>query len=360
MESAPTHHSHLEKVAVLIPAWKPGPQMGPVVEALLRAGISRLILVDDGSGHEFQSVFAALEKLPGVELIRNAVNLGKGRALKHGFNHFLNDPRGCTGLVTADADGQHLPEDTVRVAEAFLAADSKRVVLGARTFSKDVPLRSRFGNELTRKVFGLVTGRRLMDTQTGLRALPLPTLRELLPLDGERYEYEMTALAHVCRLAAPLEVPIQTVYIEGNRSSHFDPVRDSMRIYFVLFRFYLSSLVAAGIDFTGFTAAFWATHNILASVIIGRLSSLVNFALNKKYVFNSRAPVKNAIWRYYILVAVIASLSYGLLRLFTEQMHLNVFASKLLIDTALSFVSFSAQRTFVFRERVDPDNEGAL
>jgi putative flippase GtrA len=173
-------------------------------------------------------------------------------------------------------------------------------------------------------------------------------------LDGERYEYEMSMLAHLCGgERRPLEVPIETVYIDGNRCSHFDPVRDSMRIYFVLLRFCSSSLLAAGIDFAGFSIAFAATHNLWLSVAVGRLSSLVNFALNKQFVFHSRGPIQfrlwAALWRYYVLVAAIGGLSFVLIRSAAGYLHWNVFLAKLTVDVLLSPVSFAVQRTYVFR-----------
>jgi tetratricopeptide (TPR) repeat protein len=83
---------------------------------------------------------------------------------------------------------------------------------------------------------------------------------------------------------------------------HFDRVWDSMRIYFVL-RFYFSAIMAAGIDLAGFSIAFAVTGNVPASILFGRLSSLLNFALNKRFVFHNRAPVSGVLWRYYALVA---------------------------------------------------------
>jgi putative flippase GtrA len=238
--------------------------------------------------------------------------------------------------------------DIVRVAQALPAAHG-RAVLGSRQFAQNVPPRSRFGNLLTRQVFQLATGARLGDTQTGLRAFPREMLAELLLLDGERYEYEMTVLAHLCRSGRrPLEVPIQTVYLDGNKSSHFDPIRDSMRIYFVLLRFFASSLVASGIDFAGFSITFAFTHNVLASIIVGRLSSLANFALNKRYVFQSGVPLPRALLRYYLLVLAVAAVSYGSIRALTNYLAWNVFVTKLVVDTLLSLASFSIQRTLVF------------
>jgi putative flippase GtrA len=287
-----------------------------------------------------------------VHVLRHSVNLGKGRALKTGFNYCLSELPDMKGIVTADADGQHTAADIIRVAEAVRG--EWRVVLGSRRFAKDVPWRSKLGNVVTRQIFSFVTGTKLMDTQTGLRAFPRALLPELMVLDGERYEYEMTVLAHVCRTGSkPLEVTIETVYVDGNKSSHFDPILDSMRIYFVLARFFLSSIVAAGIDFFGFSVAFAATHNVLASVLVGRLSSLVNFALNKRFVFRNRASVTGTLPRYYLLATVIAGVSYGLISTLVTRAHWNVFAAKVTVDALLSLVSFSIQRTFVFRKVED-------
>jgi glycosyltransferase involved in cell wall biosynthesis len=353
---APDAREDLSSIALLLPAWMPEAAFVPLVQTLSEQAFGALLLVDDGSGPEFAVHFDAVAAVPGVTILRHAVNLGKGRALKTGFNYLLTQLPSIASVVTADADGQHRAEDIVAVAETLTEemqdASCGRFVLGVRAFGGAVPLRSRFGNTLTRVIFRFVTGARVSDTQTGLRGIPRALLPELMVLDGERYEYEMTMLAHLCRHGRrPLEVPIATVYIDRNRASHFDPIRDSMRIYFVLLRFYTSSLVAAAIDFLGFSVVFAATHNLPLSVAVGRLSSLVNFVLNKLFVFNSRRSVAGTLWRYYLLAAAIAALSYLLIRTASSYLHWNVFAAKIVVDGLLSLVSFSAQRTFVFRRR---------
>jgi len=353
MTECPEFSGNVDDIAVLIPAFHPEPLVLQLIAALSQRVFGAIIVVDDGSPRGFGEVFEQLRLLPRVHVLRHSVNLGKGRALKTGFNYCLSELPDVKGIVTADADGQHTVADILRVAEAV--RDSEwRVVLGSRRFAKDVPWRSRLGNVVTRQIFCFVTGTKLMDTQTGLRAFPRALLPELMVLDGERYEYEMTVLAHLCRNGKkPLEVTIETVYVDGNKSSHFDPVWDSMRIYFVLARFFLSSIVAAGIDFFGFSVVFAATHNVLASVLVGRLSSLVNFALNKRFVFRNRASVKVTLTRYYLLAAVIAGVSYGLISTLVTRAHWNVFVAKVTVDAMLSLVSFSIQRTFVFRKMED-------
>lgn len=343
----------LHRLAVLIPVWQPGELLPDLVATLAAEGFGAVLVVNDGSDTEHSPLFNQLALVSRVHVLRHAVNLGKGRALKTGANYFLSELPEMDGLVTADGDGQHTPVDIVRVAEA-LDSSGGRVVLGVRTFQSGVPWRSRLGNGLTRHIFAFVTGAKLADTQTGLRGFPRRLLPELMVLDGERYEYEMIVLAHICRTEKlPIELPIETVYLDDNRASHFNPVRDSMRIYFVLVRFYFSALVAAGIDFAGFSVAFALTGNLLVSIGVGRFSSLVNFAINRKFVFHSLASVQGALWRYYALVMAVGALSYVLIHTFQSFAGWNVFAAKIVVDSLLSLVSFAMQRTFVFRRAED-------
>lgn len=347
----------LSNLAVLIPAWEPERPLVELASALSDAGFGHILVIDDGSQGASRAIFGHLHGSK-IRVAHHAVNLGKGRALKTGFNILLTNCPHIRGVITADADGQHTVHDILSVARALAVSMASshdeaeaRPILGVRRFNTKVPLRNRLGNSITRHIFAFITGVRLTDTQTGLRGFPAKVLSELIALEGERYEYEMTMLAHLCRKPRlrPLEVPIETVYLEDNSSSHFNPIRDSMRIYFVLARFYASSMIAAGVDFLGFAVAFGTTRNLIIAIAFGRLSSLLNFALNRRFVFQSRGGLAPTLWRYYALVAAVATLSYCLIGLLTFQARVNVFVAKLCIDVPLSLISFSAQRTFIFR-----------
>lgn len=232
--------SGLSQIAVLIPARDPEAGMVELVQQLAAAGFGAVIVLDDGSSPAYREAFSSTAQIAGVHSLQHEINLGKGRALKTGIHYFLDTLPEFTGMVTADADGQHAVADIIHVAQSLQAANG-RAVLGSRQFTQCVPLRSRFGNALTRQIFRLATGAKLSDTQTGLRAFPRAMLPELMLLVGERYEYEMAVLAYICSEGErPLEVPIETIYKDGNRSSHFDPICDSLRIYFVLLRFFVS------------------------------------------------------------------------------------------------------------------------
>ncbi|WP_047492157.1 bifunctional glycosyltransferase family 2/GtrA family protein [Terriglobus sp. TAA 43] len=335
-------------VVVLIPAWHPDERLLQLVTELQAHLRLRIVIVLDGDQEQYPQIVESLSNLESVTLLKHVVNLGKGRALKTGFNWILAELPTAIGVVTADADGQHTPEDIVRVAEALIV-EPKRFILGARSFHGDVPFRSRMGNSITRNLFWMLAGRRIQDTQTGLRGIPLHRLAGLMTLNGERYEYEMNMLAYLCRSGAPpVEVPIRTIYIENNRSSHFDPIRDSMRIYFVLLRFYFSSLIAAGIDFIFFTVTFSLTHDVLYSMVVGRLSSIANFLLNRRFVFHSSTSVRGALWRYYALVVVFGAIGYGVITGLSRWLHVPVLLAKIVTETVLSLASFALQRLFVF------------
>ena len=223
---------------VLIPALNPSRNLVQVVGALAAdARVERIIVVNDGSDARCQPVLEETGRIAKVECLSHAENRGKGEALKTGIRHHLAS-RASAGatLVTADADGQHLPEDILAVAAAA-GANPDALVLGSRVFSADVPLRSRFGNDLTRLLFREITGQSVPDTQTGLRAIPRALLEKLPALRASRYEFEFAMLLTATLDRVPLlAVPISTVYLESNVSSHFRPIMDSARVYAVLLR----------------------------------------------------------------------------------------------------------------------------
>src|ERR1700678_668291 len=166
-------------IAVLIPAYEPGPGLIEIVNAPAVSGFAAIILIDDGSGSGYRWIFEQLRQRKNVRVIRHAVNLGKGAALKTGINYVLVEYPGIGGIVTADADGQHDPADVCKVARHF-SQNPEALVLGARAFAGQTPLRSRIGNTITRGAMRLIVGQRLSDTQTGLRAIPRGLLERML------------------------------------------------------------------------------------------------------------------------------------------------------------------------------------
>jgi putative flippase GtrA len=340
------------KPVLLIPARKPGADLAPLVQKLSASGdLEEILVVDDGGGAEYREFFRALSRIDGVTVLTHVVNLGKGAALKTGMNHAAFYFPDSAGVVTADADGQHCAADILKVA-AELTATPHQLILGARAFDVNVPLRSRFGNTLTRSVMRLVTGQKLGDTQSGLRGIPMDFIPLLLKLRSNGYDFELDMLV-TCKDTGRVirEVPISTIYIDNNRSSHFSPLRDSTRIYFVFIRFLAVSMGTAVIDNAVFIAGLHFWPHVLACQAISRLvAGTFQFTVAKRGVFHSRARVASALPKYWTLVAFSGVLSYLLIQSFLRYTSLNVIAAKLTAETVLFFISFVVQRDVVFAQ----------
>jgi putative flippase GtrA len=286
----------------------------------------------------------------GAVVVCHDVNRGKGRALKTGFRQAAALWPG-EDLVCADSDGQHRPADVLAVAERVRASRTA-MVLGARQFTGPVPSRSRLGNGLTRRLFLLTTGIDLTDTQTGLRAYPAGLLDWCCDVDGERFEYELELLLRAGDAGhAIVEVPVSTVYLDGNASSHFRPVRDSARVYAPLLRFAASSALAAAIDYALLFLLHALTGSLAASVVGARLTSAgVNYATNARFVFRRGGP--SSAPRYAALVVAVLAANWALMHVFVVVLGAGLLAAKLVTEGLLLFVSYSVQQRFVFARRV--------
>lgn len=346
------------RLAVVIPAYRPSAGLIDLVRTLTERGTPSIVVVDDGSGPDFADVFAQVAAFPNVQLLRHAVNLGKGAALKTAFNHVLCTVPGLTGVVTADADGQHHPEDIAQIAET-LAANPDALVLGARTFGEDVPLRSRFGNIMTRGIMHALLGRKLTDTQTGLRGIPAALLPRLLRVESTGYEFELEMLIAAHHLSIPvIERPIRTIYEPGNKSSHFNPIVDSMKIYFVLLRFGSVSMMTALLDNIVFILAVHRLGSVLASQVLGRTFAVIfNYWMVRSSVFYTQQRHKTVLPKYLSLVVVSGTLSYAGIQMLSQRFGVPVVAAKLIVETFLFFVNFAVQRLLIFKPQ---DNGEAL
>lgn len=358
-------------IAIVIPALNPDERMVTLVQELTEAGFENIILVDDGSDTGNRTYFKTCKEEYHCHLIRHMVNFGKGIALKTAFNHILDNCPDIAGTVTVDCDGQHVIKDIITCA-GLVMEQPDHLILGCRRFDDhDIPLRSRFGNKFTRHFIRLLCGINVSDTQTGLRGMSRQLIREYFACTkGERFEYEMNMLLAAREHQIPItEFEIQTIYLEHNESSHFNPFIDSIRIYKVFLTFMLSSLSSFILDI--FLYYLWGlllrpvisdridvsflgvevSLFILVRSVLSRLgSSLYNFTLNKKQVFHNDSKDVTIILKYYTLCICQLILS----SLLVDKALTFIFSStirKCIIDTILFTVSFQIQREWVFRKK---------
>lgn len=365
----PVPPNPLTGIVVGIPSYHPSEALLETVRAVQAAGLPEVVVVDDGSGPEYTPLFDEVSLLPGVVVLRHPENLGKGAALKTLFAH-CRAREDVRGVVTADADGQHLATDVLKVAVSLaghlVERDSDVAVLGVRDFTlPDLPTRSRLGNRLTTGVVRLLYGQDIPDTQTGLRGFSHGLLDTLLEVRGARFEYEMNALSHLLTYHVRLyQVPIETVYHDHeNSQSHFRPVRDSVMIYRGIIRQFVkflgASLLGALVDVAVFTLvidAFYDGRSALGAVggaaLVARLvSSLVNYGVNRQAVFDVRRPVTQSLPRYVALAVGIFLLSTLLTSGLGTLWNGHVVRAKIVVDTLLFFLSYLLQKRWVFTPR---------
>ena len=339
---------------VVIPAYQPDNKLIKLVEKIHDKSDFKILIIDDGSSPACQKIFDKASQY--ATILRHEVNQGKGHALKTAFQ-FIKEQNSYGTVVTADADGQHKIWDIFRTANKA-SENPNKLILGVRAFTGKVPLRSRFGNSLTKALFKLQTGVGVTDTQTGLRAFTTNLIPFMLKIEGKRYEYEMNMLLEATKEYEIVEVPIETVYINDNEASHFRPIKDGLLIYKNIFKFALSSLSSFVVDYLVYAvlvlhlaAVPTGLRILLANGIARVTSSIFNYSTNKKLVFKNDDSLVRTGMGYFGLAVGLFVLDTLLIRLFFTVFGINLLIAKVIVGILLFAVSWTVQKKLIFKER---------
>ncbi len=344
-----------KEAVLLIPVYNPDEKIMDAFVNDLEKEFQNIVFVNDGCGKNHDKYFERLAKLHPV--IKHYKNYGKGRGIKNGLNYILNQYPDCKAIITADCDGQHSIKDIKKMYKATLK-NPQALILGARDFNNEkVPFKSRYGNKITRNVFKIFVGLTITDTQTGLRAMSRRVAEKFLTTSGERYEYETNVLITCKNEEIPIvEVPIETIYIEENRTSHFNPIKDSILIYKLFIKYIVVALSSFFIDIILFSL-FLKMYNhfavlkpiILATITARLLSSIYNFFVNAKMVFKKQN--KTSIIKYFILVFVQMWVSAFAVSWICKLIPINPVVLKIIVDTFIFVINFIIQREFIFKKK---------
>ena len=291
-------------IVVLIPAYDPNEEIMDTFLGKLTKKFENIVFINDGCSKKHDEYMKRLAKK--YPVVKHNVNLGKGRGLKNGINYILNNYPDAKVIVTADCDGQHSVKDIKKCADVG-KKNLDSLVLGVRNFSdKKVPARSKFGNVITRNVLYSFVGQNVSDTQTGLRAMSLDIAKELIAVSGERYEYETNVLIETKIKNIPIkEVVIETIYINDNETSHFNPVKDSIRVYRLFASYILFTLLAYIIETVIFSKIYDINSAFYVIPLFLLLSKIVSCII--KMIFNNHVNLKYVIINY-VISAIILSL----------------------------------------------------
>lgn len=229
-------NSSIKKI-ILIPAYNPEEILIDLVSQIKCYNFD-IIVINDGSNIQYNNIFTQIKNQ--VILIDYKDNKGKGYAIKQGLKYIKTHYKEDYVIVTMDADGQHSINDAKKLAH-YNEENLDSLVLGSRKLNKNIPIKSKIGNSITRFIFLLVTSCKIHDTQTGLRAFSYKLVDSLINIPGNCYEYEMNVLLTCQKLGIKIdELEIETIYFNNNACSHFKTIRDSFKIYVQLLFFKLT------------------------------------------------------------------------------------------------------------------------
>ena len=355
-------------VPIVIPSYEPDSRLITLLKEFDAKGMGPVIIVNDGSSEEYDSIFAEAESIIGRlggKFISYRPNRGKGRALKTAFEYISGNMPDALGCVTADSDGQHTPECITTIIRT-LKEHPDNLILGVRTFDKkEIPWKSWFGNTITIKVFSYVSGMHVSDTQSGLRGIPFRFMKELIDCKGERFEYETQMLLECAGRYNLTEVPIRTVYdSKENHQTHFNPVKDSIRIYKILgkkfIKYIFASLSSFVVDIILFTifckvlaGAVPEGYLVQVSTVCARvISATYNYLVNYFLVFKSRAGKATSLAKYAALAFVqMQASAWSVAGICFLLPMVSKTLIKCIVDTFLFLLSYSIQQRFVFSSK---------
>ena len=344
------------KIIALIPAYEPEENMLDLLENIKKDTDMDIVVVNDGSSDACKDIFIKAKEFAIV--LEHEVNKGKGRALKTGLNYINDNYKGEYIVVTMDADGQHTIEDALKICD-LVKKSPDILVLGKRFFGEDVPLRSRFGNAMTRLVYKIATGVKVYDTQTGLRAFSYKLLPLMLEIKGERYEYEINVLMECSKNNIEIkEIDIATIYINNNSGSHFNVFKDSYRIYKEIFKFCAASIICFLVDYAlyciglVFTVSLGKGLSTVVSNVFARIvSSVLNFTLNKKVVFKRKGNTLKLAISYFMLALCILAGNTIVLKMFVEVFNIDTKIAKLITELIFFIISWFIQKFLIFKKK---------
>lgn len=290
-------------IVVLIPVYNPNEKiMDKFLDKLTKEFIN-IVFVNDGCSKKHDKYMNKLASR--YPVLKHNVNLGKGRGLKNGINYILNNYPKSKVIVTADCDGQHSVKDIKKCGEVAIK-NPDSLILGVRDFTKsDVPQRSKMGNVITRNVLYTLVGESVTDTQTGLRAASFDIAKKFIDTYGERYEYETNVLIDVKKKNIPIkEVVIDTIYINENETSHFNPVKDSIRVYKVFSKYILINIISYIIEIIFFINTFNISNNFYIISLYLLISKVLSSII--KRIFNNYVDIKYILVNYIISIFILS------------------------------------------------------
>jgi len=193
------------KLSVVIPAYNEEKTVAEIIRRVQAVPLDKeIIVVDDGSTDRTVEILKEIASTPGLKVIFQQRNLGKGAALRRGFAEATGEV-----IVVQDADLEYDPREFPRLLEPIQKGQA-RIVYGSRTLGKNPfsYLRYWLGGLFLSKLTNILFGSKITDEPTCYKMFRREVLQEIgLKCKGFEFCPEFTAKV-LRRGEKILEVPI--------------------------------------------------------------------------------------------------------------------------------------------------------
>ncbi|KAA9001937.1 glycosyltransferase family 2 protein [Affinibrenneria salicis] len=227
---------------VVIPCYNHGAMMEQVLTRLQPFALP-VFIVDDGSDNVTKDRLEQLvSQYGGVTLVRLARNRGKGAAVIRGLREAAD--HGFSHALQVDADGQHQIEDTPRMLEAARRFQHQ-LISGRPLYDRSVPRSRLYGRYVTHVWVWIETlSFSLKDSMCGFRVYPLAeTLRLTARREiGQRMDFDTEIMVRLYWQGTVSRFVATRVTYPPDGLSHFDALRDNLRISWMHARLFFGML----------------------------------------------------------------------------------------------------------------------
>lgn len=222
---------------ILIPAYKPDFQLVSLVQKLSNVNQLKILVVNNGNTNDFDHYFNQILKFENVHVTKLIKNEGKGRGLKKGLEYIIKNFKKVDNIIFADADGQHISEDIIKIKNKIENHLSDNVfVIGNREHNKNTPYRNLYANKFFNLIFKKKLNLNINDALCGLRAIKIKYAQKIINLkyDDFRFEVEMIIFLKQKNFVL-IEENISSIYFKDRKSTL--SIVDTLRLLKILFFF---------------------------------------------------------------------------------------------------------------------------
>ena len=349
------------RIPILIPAYRPDNSLLRLLRELDSMKLRKVVVVDDGSGAEFARIFDHISNEYGCKVVHHSVNLGKGRAIKTGFNYIMCHYPEALGCVTTDCNGSFLPEDIKKIVDTLIGNPSE-LIMGSRVLkgSADYVGKAVTGYKVLQLSFKYLVGFEIHDPQCVLRGIPISYMKKLMNVWGEGYEFDTKMITSCKKFQVGVrEVGLSTKYEKRRNVYKYRTIKDNIPIYLTFASYIFTSIIATVVDLVLFQVLKGLFNNIsvlddtamyipIATGLARTVSAFVNYKLNLRLVFRNKKNSIKTLRKWIMLVIVQAAISAAAVTIihtllpWTEEVLIKV-----PVDFILFFLSY-----YVAKEKV--------